>query len=505
MRYIDDMIKDIPLEELTGGTEMNNSINDVKAVIPDSSTEEEKDYVQTKENTINTELPQPRPITSGSGARVRGKGLSIIAAAAALVIAAGGVMTYLGAAKNIGPLASAFSSADDVSDNGGDVTAETKKKAEIGAKAVFTVINGYTADKISDGRQSEIRTGLTTTSAKVLANGDEQQEKLFEDANRSGGDAAYYAAEIDKGLMEQFKEMFDANDLGPCEIAYYIDTQYRVTWAQWRDLETGYVGQYPVAGGGTTELGKFNNGLPDDGESVPDGEISISFESSSTSIYPGIFFTSVSNTNIAKERVDQMREELAKNKQIITPDESKPKLYGPGYTIRIADEKGELLISTSDRMDAPLIVNGEYCRCDYLQTFLNSVRYGFAMEGGDTATFSYVDKDQDAITYYDSPLGRLEGEARQWYKDFLSKNYQPVEDVGAESEPSVFKYVQLPKGDAEMPVVIANTKYANANVQVDGKYYKVEDTSIFDLVDRAFACEETLRNDKEEQLGKLRS
>ena len=221
MRYIDDMIKGIPLEEMTGGTDImeNNENNTIRSIIPDTKREiplsesSEEGYVQSIITEQQNEPEAPaKKAKKGRPARVKSKGLGVLAAALALVVSAGAVTAYLGVVKHTGPLSW-------LSDQQNGVPAEVAE-ANANAKQVFVQINGLIADKTADGRPEEFFCLRGThivdlNGLEQLADGD-FKERIKD-----------ISAHIPKG-----------------KIAFCVD-DFKLKWAQWTAGDGSFVGQYP--------------------------------------------------------------------------------------------------------------------------------------------------------------------------------------------------------------------------------------------------------------------
>lgn len=234
MRYIDDMIKGIPLEEMTGGTDImeNNENNTIRSIIPDTKREiplsesSEEGYVQSIITEQQNEPEAPaKKAKKGRPAKVKSKGLGVLAAALALVVSAGAITAYFGVVKHTGPLSW-------LSDQQNDVPADVAE-ANANAKEVFVQINGFIADKVSDGRIREIDCLEGThivdlTVLDLLDNGD-FKDRITE-----------CSTHIPKG-----------------KIAFNV-TDRKVRWTQWTAGDGSFVGQYPEPAKSTSPtLGEF--------------------------------------------------------------------------------------------------------------------------------------------------------------------------------------------------------------------------------------------------------
>ena len=160
MRYIDDMIKGIPLEEMTGGTEMKET--EIKGIIPDVPVQAGESRIEiTKSSEEQKKVSaEEKPAAPSAPARVRSRWLGGIAAVLALAVTAGGVLAYLGGAKNIGPLASVMHGAESLPESSKAVP--DSYTDDMHAKLVFTTFMGYCADMISEGKASNIPAGTYT-------------------------------------------------------------------------------------------------------------------------------------------------------------------------------------------------------------------------------------------------------------------------------------------------------------------------------------------------------
>ena len=474
MRYIDDMIKGIPLEEMTGGTTMND--NDIKGLIPDEPyfAEPSRESI-IEENTVKNQQPRETPaaekeITVSSkrkkgNAAVRSRTLSGIAAAIALAVTAGGVLTYLGAAKGIGPLASLSDKSE--SRQAEDVSAaeNVQKTANYNAKLVFTSLNGLCADLISDGRMTEIPRGTFRLDLTKLG-----------------------AADLDQEFVKLFEALQNDGELRYGEVAFYISDQYKLTWAQWREAEGSDVGQYPRSGD-DAEFGKVESGNKE-------GFVKVSLEGRELGFSGMEGSPHYDEAEFSDERISQLMKAIEAKKVIADVGSSSPQLCGEFVGISFTLDDGTFVsVMESDRVGAPLVINGEYCECEYASQLIDELYRDYHKDGKAFATnilccpnfteeerIAFMEKYSDYQSFSGFPLNEEE-EARliKWYEDFLAAKYEPVSDPGDKVEQDIIRSVKFDyKGSF---VQIVNTERANANVQINGQFYNVKDTSVFDLLE----------------------
>ncbi len=617
MRYIDDMIRSIPLEEMTGGTDMDNisknNENEIKGIIPDEQPRESKPVI-TVNKAADTPAPEPAVAAKPIGtkpARVKSRSMGIIAAAVAVVVGAGGVLTYLGASKGVGPMASVFS--EEASD-GANAGVQNKNDASDRAKTLFITLSGWIADKISDGKNSEIVPGQVIVDFAAIAGGDKDYEQQLRSDSAQGGMMAYYASEIPQELSTLLAA---EEQLRGGEIAYYIDPDtLKPLWAQWRSDSGSVVGQYPrttddaVFGEFTTDsittqdisdtmndgyykddilssrkwtenmsaklvyttingaiadlisdgrisevpIGAFSSTLAELGDKddliskvlytacvtdqgldpnseaayyidpttlkptcaqwreskdspvgqypYPEGDLEFGkfctdVPEGQVSVFYGINIKGLSSVQdsqgmeadtLLKETADTLIAEMEKA-EAVTPDESLPELYGPMPFIRFYDAaSGKTYdLQSSDRQDADVIINGKYCNSEYCAKYLDDLIGSYYDGSWSAHLFGSEDNfnGQEGMIPDDSQLEK----ARKWYEDFLAAGYQPAEfDPQEQVDADEMKSLIFTYND--QTVTLVNTKFSGANIQVNGRYYNVEDISVLDIAASEPAVEE---------------
>ena len=257
------------------------------------------------------------------------------------------------------------------------------------------------------------------------------------------------------------------------EFCYYIDPDsFKVKWAQWRADKLGKIGQYPDPQDGL----KFGKAPQEKNQNS--GEL--------TATVKGFAYTSfgdnsswVSSDSVVDRLVyDTLKEKLALREKI-APDESKPQILGPAYEVKLAD----VTLVTSDRSDAPLIVNGEYCRCEYAENLFAELTS--PMRSIDS--FSVLSNEGGEC---DADLGDHSEELCRWYEDFLSKKQEPLTDVGSVVHTPETKYAKFMFNDTQ--VIVANTKYSKANVQINGQFYHLDDPVPLGIIDKAYAEKQSM-------------
>lgn len=243
MRYIDEMLREIPIEELMGDGLSANNEGESLAIIPDVPTvyrqpaEVRESYTQNirEKTTETTETEQilsekttpavsvsrKRPAEKKQRAKVKSRSMGVLAAALTLVLAAGAVTAYFGVVKHTGPLAAVF--------NSGEPSDEEKALANKNAKEVFIAVNGLISDLMADGKISMIEPKMYTM------------------------DLAGHLSEYDEFQLELIKQMQE-NPSCPSngEIVYQIGSSKKIIFAQWRQKDGSYVGQYPNPKDGLT-------------------------------------------------------------------------------------------------------------------------------------------------------------------------------------------------------------------------------------------------------------
>ena len=453
MRYIDDMIKGIPLEEMTGGTEMKET--EIKGIIPDVPVQAGESRIEiTKSSEEQKKVSaEEKPAAPSAPARVRSRWFGGIAAVLALAVTAGGVLAYLGGAKNIGPLASVMHGTESLPESSDSVP--DSYTDDMHAKLVFVTFSGFCADMISEGKASNIPAGTFTYDLSDIS---EAEPAVF------------------RGMLEQL--VTDESLTG--QIAFRISSAHKPAWAQWRAGDGTYVAQYPEPGEGLT-FGENKNDVPE-----REGMISatlIRCQAELCSDEKRIVNTGA--VAIDEALAAKAVEEYQQTNMTVTPDGSKPKLYGLLYSIMFEYDGKSYEIGRSDRTDAPLIINGEYCSCpaaeELLDKYGNRIAEGYA---NSSATWLSADME-NGFSINNFPLStEYEQKVIKWYEDFLAAKYQPVEDVGTEIAAGDTKYIELKFNSRT--VIIVNTKYSGTNVQVNGKYYNVPGGSVFDGLEEEY-------------------
>ena len=461
MRYIDDMIKGIPLEEMTGGTDMNNT-NEIKGLIPDEPISESiiESYEQNSEaaETASEAEREKKPISTSKPARIKKRWTGAVAAVLALTVTAGGVLAYLGAAKNIGPLASVLNS-DSRQADAVDGTDAARANANANAKLVFTTVNAYVADLVCSGRLNEVPKGTFTYDLSDLSDAEPGWKKLFTDmVNSSGAD---------------FK--------GGGEAVFYINSVYKIDWAQWKAPGSDFVGQYPNPGEDVT-LGEYKYETADDAHpgTVAVQRYEYAFELIGE-LYRNI---SYGPRYIPENDIKAAVEAIKTDKEVIAVDTDAPQIYGPAFKLAFEYGGESYEISTSERPETPIVINGEYCRCAGAEKLLE--KYGVIDDAGYAHSYwAWISADlENGNSFSGYPLGSHEAEILKWYEDFLAAGYKPAANVGTERSVTETKYVMLNFNGRMIPIV--NTKFSGANVQVGNQYYNVPDTSVFDSLEAAY-------------------
>lgn len=237
MRYIDEMLRGIPVEELLGDSTAENknetkAVQDDLAIIPDEPAINVRKAAngghRISENAEESELTVPdlvsgtgKPIksqkTSGrKAAGVKRSGMGILAAALSLVIGMGGVMTYFGAVRHSGPLASVFTSEAERVD---------RETADRNAKEIYSALTKYFSDTVANGEDI----------AELNAFAGEITIMNIDDPALSDDDKQRLELLRKKGAVPQSGDIF-----------IYVDSEKRApVKVQWRSGKDGYVGQYP--------------------------------------------------------------------------------------------------------------------------------------------------------------------------------------------------------------------------------------------------------------------
>ena len=165
----------------------------------------------------------------------------------------------------------------------------------------------------------------------------------------------------------------------------------------------------------------------------------------------------------------------------VAADDSTPQLYGPGFAVKFSDEATgkAYTVQSSDRSYASLIVNGEYIepQSDDLKAWFDKLYYEKA-----SAAWAFItDKDTGSINGYGMDDDSY-AKAQDWDSSFTKSGISPVtagnwtEKPDAELNGIRFRY------NGNELITISTTKFEEANLQINGSYYLVEDTTIIDLI-----------------------
>ncbi|MBQ7186753.1 MAG: hypothetical protein IJR91_03890 [Ruminococcus sp.] len=428
---------------------------EIKGIIPDVPVQAGESRIEiTKSSEEQKKVSaEEKPAAPSAPARVRSRWFGGIAAVLALAVTAGGVLAYLGGAKNIGPLASVMHGAESLPESSDAVP--DSYTDDMHAKLVFTTFSGFCADMISDGKASNIPAGTFTYDLSDIS---EAEPAVF------------------RGMLEQL--VTDERLTG--QIAFRISSAHKPLWAQWRAGDGTYVAQYPEPGEGLT-FGENKNDVPE-----IEGMISATLIHCQAELCTDEKrIVNTGSVAIDEALAAKAVEEYQQTNMTVTPDESKPKLYGLLYSIMFQYDGKSYEIGRSDRTDAPIIINGEYCSCPAAEELLD--KYGNRKAEGyahSSATWLSADME-NGFSINNFPLStEYEQKVIKWYEDFLAAKYQPVEDVGTEIAAGDTKYIELIFNGRT--VIIVNTKYTGTNVQVNGKYYNVPGDSVFDGLEEEY-------------------
>lgn len=474
MRYIDDMIKGIPLEEMTGGTDMKE--NEIKGLIPDEPyfSEPSRESI-IEENKVENEHPRETPAddkeitvsreSKKGRAAVRSRALGGIAAAVALAVTAGGVLTYLGASKGIGPLAALSDKSESRQAEDVPAAENVQKTANYNAKLVFTSLNGLVADLVSSGRMTEIPRGTFRFDLSMLG-----------------------AADLDQEFLKLFEALQDDGELRYGEAAFFINDQYKPEWAQWRSSEGSDVGQYPKSGD-DVEFGKVETGNKE-------GFVKVSLEGRELGFSGMESSPHYDDAELSSEDVSRLMKAIGEKKVIPEAGENSPQLSGEFLGISFTlDDGTSVSVMESERVGAPLVINGEYCECEYASQLIDKLYRDYHKDSRPAVTnilscpnfteeerIAFMEKYSDYRSFSGFPMNEEE-EARliKWYEDFLAANYEPVADPGDKIEQDIIRSVKFDYNGSFVQIV--NTEYAGANVQINRQFYNVKDTSVFDLLE----------------------
>lgn len=475
MRYIDEMLKGIPLEEMTGGTDMDRN-ESIRAVIPDNPAPEpvkaEESYVKNEHESIaytpGSDEPEVKP--SGKPVRVKRGGLGALAAVLALVITTGGVLTYLGAAKHIGPMAQVFNSSEQQPESLPSNDDE-KTVANARAKLVFTTTHGVCADMLTNGKISEVPKGQFTVDLDDI------------DGTSEG---------IPEYMVKYLKSLNDAPIFGGAggEISFFIDAHLKPLCAQWHSKSGGYVGQYPDPADGLT-FGEMPEYVTESLTNVT------GWCTRHTKLFTGEWYAKKGrgSYDFTEEQFNELKEAIADREHIDVAGSAE--LFGNINGIEIEMDGETISVEYSDFAGAPLKINDEYCRCDKAERFLESILDDYWAESASKLNIYN-------FTEYWGTNGLIPEEdlsvLRKWYEGFLAAGYQPVSDVGTEIDQPYMRELYFKfNGTA---VNICSTKYSNANIQINGQYYNVTDTSVFDYTDKLELLTESQNKELTEDIEK---
>lgn len=205
MRKIDAVLQDIPLDELLGGTAMNNDNKaNITGIIPDTQPEpelvisEELPEAENVPERKNEEASQPAQIKMRSRFRP-----VVMAAALALVVGAGGVFLALKSHDfKIGP---------------GAQTQE--QQANEDAKTVYIAVANLIADTVADGKPvSDLPKGEITIDLSTYSGGEKWIDLVRESGVKEG------------------------------KVFIFIDDEYSIRVAQWQSADGSVTEQYPLNG-----------------------------------------------------------------------------------------------------------------------------------------------------------------------------------------------------------------------------------------------------------------
>lgn len=462
MRKINDMLKMISLDELNGGNTM-------------------------KETNINGMIPHtaPAPDTDRGAIKLKRGGAGLVAAALALTVGGGALIYSLTRDKT--PAAAGTADSIQVSDTAADLKAES----------VYKLINANLAMHIVDGRLSKVATGEFTTDLASPA-------KKCADLLARTPDPEYFSEEA----QEYFRKYTDGTAKLPesGEVFFRIDPEkYTLTFVQWKDPDTGAVGQFPAEGVERTEFGRVPEGIterdePKVSESITDNNIHAKaiYEliNDMLKTYTGddgylnqqaAFLPSGVSVLLDFDKSDAYADLIYRVEQFNTRGvELKGKVYfeyalgNDIWYLEWTDGNGntELWPYSGGNVSVvfghpPLGDDHSYYITDSLN--VNCSKMKFAI-GAQTGHYSGVITRRSNIP-----------ELFSWYEKFLAANYEPVDFdpdklMSAEEVNTVISFEWTDTERNEF-VLIRTSDMQGANIYVNGRYYNIEDTSVLTLLD----------------------
>ncbi|SDB49928.1 hypothetical protein SAMN02910317_02554 [Ruminococcaceae bacterium FB2012] len=466
MRKINDMMKLIPPDELNGGITMNST-------------------KRTEDNESNISYSKSSEVKLKRGT----SGLI----AAALVLAVGGGALALALTRG-NSVKSATSGAESIT-----AAAQNEVSADKTAEKIFRLIDANCAAHIADGYLSEIARGSFTVDLAAL---DPAAENMFA---RSLGDK----------FTDEAKEYFrkitagDTNIPETGEVFYVMNNNFKLEFVQYRSGKDGTVGQYSAE---SCERMAF--GTAPDFEKKPE-------------VPDEVINTNVKHAKAFYDLINRMQMDCTTGEY---PNNLNMFMLPPGNGVILDfDDRGEYA-DVIYRIEQYNTENIELTGKVYFE-----VCYGNDLsflewrpkDGGNIEVWPYIDcsavkelkelgqlpensgydqysnyREQGVEKIlgcgkYDLKKGGLcQGvttehdrlpQVKEWYEDFLSKNYQPVafdseklisaEDLGKVVE---FDWLDV---ERKQQVFIRTSDMEGANIYVNGRYYNVEDTSVLELLE----------------------
>lgn len=447
MRYIDEMIQGIPLEEMTGGKALPDKRIRVKPVIEDKPTELKAPLPEAvlpeNKREINTE-PENKPSAYIRSSHFGG----VIAAALALVIGVGGTLAYFGIAKHTGPLAGLGSAA---------APALSDSEGFAYAKAVFMRFNTNISAIIAEGEINKLYYALGREIKYDLDNINlEPEQKVFETLT-AGLDPS-------DGFPTRGKIIFKISK----------DT-WVLEYVQWKAGDDSVIYQYPESmerkpevlgekkkGHTVSELVHYTEDSAQSGEKLPLAEIGEGLNCA----YKGMRYEPQFEEKDVS--LPYSYEQMLDAEFTFASHPDYPLTYGHYNVIKLNDPDGKrssIIIRSSDRPDADALINGVYCVCPMANEMLAAV---------------HGSKDKAVMSKFTDFGGQSQKtivDARrliEWYSEFLQSRCEPVTELISSGNTQSKRFVCADFIYEGQLISVCTSAYDNANVQINNRFYKVD-------------------------------
>jgi len=413
MRYIDEMLKEIPVEELMG---VDNSYteNKILSVIPETSSEyvadtaEEmrKDAGQTDMDNLN-EKDMRKKITK-SGARVKSKHSVAIAAALAVVLGAGTLTTYLGAVEHVGPLASVFSTDDKQS---GEAEIVSNIKTFWGTQTHDRYYSDTLGNDQAESWKALLGEEVTDLGLELYG---EYVQVVFQNGNN--------------------KDTFSVSDRSNADVIYngkyYKSPELLRRLSECRTLNSGCVISAIM-----TDVCAI------DSHSVKDWYKTFLAENAQPV------------TNLGTEKIPQ-------------------EMYAATFTIEDSDASVQLhTVSSSKYENANIMVDGKYynLKNTYVLDVIRLEGHGYSAESaGEMSIIAYRGKDQNPVMMYPTAIEN----GSDWYTKIMNAEKSQVTEFTSTPADDVVLTAVLKNKNTNDSIIVQRSDRPEADVKINGVYYK---------------------------------